>query len=76
MDEEGELSQEKSKLVEIKARMDQVEIDVMQNGGVNCGWEASDHKDFLRLHTQMTGKIGTVAFFAAMARAVPLADET
>ena len=55
--------------------MDQVEIEIMKNGGVNCGWDASDHKDFLRLHTQMPNKTGTVAFLTAMARAVPMADE-
>ena len=74
-DEVDDLSPEAQKILEIKTQMEQVEIDLVQNGGVNCGWEASDHKDFLRLHTQMANKTGTVAFFTAMARAVPLADE-
>ena len=72
---EDELTAEQKKIAKLKNEMEQVEIDIIQNGGVNCGWEASDHKDFLRLHTQMAGKTGTVAFFTAMARAVPLADE-
>ena len=73
--DEEEVSEEVSRLNEIKAEMEQVEIDIIQNGGVNCGWDANDHKDFLRLCTQMPGKTGTVAFFNAMARTVPLADE-
>ena len=74
-DGDEEVSEEISRLNEIKAEMDQVEIDIMKNGGVNCGWDASDHKDFLRICTQMAGKTGTVAFISAMARTVPLADE-
>ena len=46
----------------------------MRNGGVNCGWDAADHKDFLRLRTQHNTKI-SVAFITAMARAVPLVDD-
>jgi len=46
-----EMTAEAIKILEIKGKMEQVEIDIVQNGGVNCGWEASDHKDFLRLHT-------------------------
>ena len=78
IDEEGEdggCTEEISRLNDIKADMEKVDIDIMQNGGVNCGWDASDHKDFLRLCTQMGAKTGTVAFFNAMARTVPLADE-
>ena len=74
-DGDEEISEEVSRLNEIKADMEQVEIDIMQNGGVNCGWDANDHKDFLRICTQMAGKTGTIAFTQAMARTVPLADE-
>lgn len=55
--------------------MDQVELELVRNGGVNCGWDAADHKDFLRLRTQHNCKTGTVAFNTAMSRAVPLVDE-
>ena len=54
--------------------MDQVELEIVRNGGVNCGWDAADHKDFLRLRTQHNSKI-SVAFITAMARAVPLVDD-
>ncbi len=74
-DEGAELTAEAMKLREIKAEMEQVDIDIIQNGGVNCGWDAADHKDFLRISTQMANRTGTVAFITAMAGAVPLADE-
>ena len=54
--------------------MDIVERELVKNGGIDCGWDAADHKDFLRLRTQHREKTGTVAFVQAMARAVPLAD--
>jgi len=50
-DGDGEISPEQEKIAEVKAEMEQVEVEIIQNGGVNCGWDASDHKDFLRLHT-------------------------
>ena len=60
---------------EIKEKMDQVELEVVKNGGMNCGWDAADHKDFLRLRTKFQNKTVTVAFVTAMSRAVPMADE-
>ena len=74
-DDALEETPEQTKIAEIKGEMEQCEIDIVQNGGINCGWDAADHKDFLRLVTQMPNKTGTVAFMTAMARAVPLADE-
>ena len=55
--------------------MDQVELQIIQNGGINCGWDDADHKDFLRLRTKYNNKTVTVAFITAMSRAVPMADE-
>ena len=55
--------------------MDQVELEIIQNGGLNCGWDAADHKDFLRIRTKFNNKTVTVAFVNAMSRAVPMADE-
>lgn len=55
--------------------MDQVELEIVRNGGVNCGWDAADHKDFLRIRTKFNNKTVTVAFVNAMSRAVPMADE-
>ncbi len=49
--QDTELSAEAMKILEIKGKMEQIDIDIVQNGGNNCGWDASDHKDFLRLHT-------------------------
>jgi hypothetical protein len=45
-------------------------------GGVqNCGWDAADHKDFLRIKTKHKDKVNTVAFITEMRRAVPSIDE-
>ena len=55
--------------------MDQVELEIIQNGGINCGWDAADHKDFLRIRTKFNNRTYTVAFTTAMSRAVPMADE-
>ena len=44
--------------------------------GVNtCGWEAADHKDFLRIKTKHKDRVGTVAFMTEMRRACPTLDE-
>ena len=48
-EDDEDMSPEARKLMEIKTQMEQVEIDIIQNGGINCGWDASDHKDFLRI---------------------------
>ena len=69
------MSAEEMKIKEIKAQMDQIELELVKNGGVNCGWDAADHKDFLRIRTQHNSKTGTVAFNTAMSRSVPLVDE-
>ena len=41
----------------------------------SCGWDASDHKDFLRVRTKHKERMKTVAFMTEMRRAVPTADE-
>jgi hypothetical protein len=53
-----------------------LDCEIVANGGPNCGWEASDHQDFLRVRTKFNNTKGvTVAFITAMKRAVPTADE-
>ena len=74
-EEEVNGAYEKTKCQEVKAKMDQVELEIIRNGGLNCGWDAADHKDFLRLRTKFNNKTVTVAFVNAMSRAVPMADE-
>lgn len=58
----------------IKKEIEQIDCELMANGGVNCGWDAADHDDYLKVRTKMGNKM-TVAFITAMRRAVPTADE-
>lgn len=60
---------------EIKSRMDKIDCKILQNGGPNCGWDAPDHKDFLRIRTKYKSGSVTLAFLNDMRRAVPNADE-
>lgn len=46
-----------------------------ENGGLNCGWLAADHKDYLRIRTKHNGKTGTVAFVTEISRALPTIKE-
>lgn len=65
---------EPTEVEKVKAQMDLIERELVKNGGIDCGWDAADHKDFLRLRTQHRERTNTIAFAQAMARAVPLAD--
>ena len=58
----------------IKNEIAKIDCDIIANGGHNCGWEAPDHDDFLKVRTKCGGKI-TVAFITAMRREVPIHDE-
>jgi len=55
--------------------MEETECEIAANGGINCGWDGPDHKDFLRVRTKYQNKTLTVAFITEMARTVPTADE-
>jgi hypothetical protein len=48
---------------------------LLKNGSINCGWDASDHKDFLRIRTKHNGRTGTVGFMQELIRAVPSIDD-
>lgn len=54
--------------------MDEIDRQIVQNGGPNCGWDAADHKDYLRIRTKHQGK-QVIAFNQEVMRAVPLMDE-
>lgn len=58
----------------IKTKIEQLDCQISQNGGLNCGWDAPDHKDFLRVRTKHNGR-ATFAFINEMKRALPLMDE-
>jgi len=36
--------------------MDSIDKQIRDLGGVNCGWDAADHKDFLRIRTKHQGR--------------------
>ena len=55
--------------------MDKLDLKILQNGGPNCGWDAPDHKDFLRIRTKFKNGSITLAFLNDMRRAVPNEDE-
>ncbi len=55
--------------------MDKIDCELVANGGPNCGWDAADHKDFLRIRTKHNNKVVTLAFINEMRRAVPNCDE-
>lgn len=58
----------------IKEEIEKIECEITANGGNNCGWDASDHQDFLKVRTKYGSKL-TVAFITAIRRFVPTADE-
>lgn len=58
----------------IKDEIARIDCEIIANGGVNCGWDAADHEDYLKVRTKMGNRM-TVAFINAMRRAVPTADE-
>ena len=48
----------------------------MKLGGIlTCGWETSDHKEFMRLRLKHNEKIHTVAFINDVLRTVSMIDE-
>jgi len=51
-----------------------VESLIAKNGGTNCGWDAADHKDFLRIRTKHGNKLVTLASVQELLRAVPNID--
>jgi len=45
-------------------------------GGIQCcGWDAADHKDFLRIKTKHKDKFETIAFMTELRRAIATVDE-
>lgn len=70
-DAEEERDPQESQLNKIKLHLDRIDGQLQENGGLNCGWEAADHKDYLRLRTKHNGKTMTVAFMTEIMRCVP-----
>jgi hypothetical protein len=72
LEDESEIGQE---LTEIKTQIDDIDRTLQKNGGINVGWEATDHQDFLRLRQRYKGKVNTVAFMNDIMGCVPERDE-
>lgn len=53
--------------------MDSVDKQIRDIGGTDCGWDAADHKDFLRIRTKHQGR-QVIAFNQEVQRAVPTMD--
>lgn len=47
---------DEQQLILLKSQMDEIDRQIASNGGPNCGWDAADHKDFLRIRTKYQGK--------------------
>lgn len=61
---------------QIKMQIEIIDNQISKLGGVvSCGWDAADHKDFLRVRTKHKERVKTVAFMTEMRRSVPTADE-
>lgn len=66
-DRDNELLEEHSRdieseeLIAIRVEMDALEKQIDAIGGPNCGWDAADHKDFLRVRTRHGGRL-VIAF--------------
>lgn len=54
--------------------MDHLDKQIRDNGGQDCGWDAADHKDFLKVWTKFQGK-QVIAFNSEVERAVPVMNE-
>ena len=59
----------------IKLQLEKIDHKIQRNGGLNCGWDAADHKDFLRIRTKHHDKCVTIAFMQELMRAVPGLDD-
>ena len=60
--QDGDTNREGEELDQIKRTLEKLDDQLIQNGGINCGWDAPDHKDFLRIRTKHNGKTNTVGF--------------
>eukprot|EP00347_Sterkiella_histriomuscorum_P015281 403357622 len=72
---DDEERQESNALTNIKVQLEKIDDQIQHNGGLNCGWDAADHKDFLRIRTKHNNKTTTIAFMQEIMRAVPTIDD-
>ena len=58
-----------------RAALVRLDSDILHNGGTNCGWDAGDHEDFLKLRTLHKNKTSTIAFFNDVLSRIPNIDQ-
>ena len=57
-----------------RAALARLDSEITLNGGINCGWDAGDHEDFLKLRTLHKNKTSTIAFFNDVLSRIPNLD--
>ncbi len=55
----------------VKMQLEKVEEQIADLGGVYCGWDRSDHDDFLKLRTKHKGKTRTIIFLNELQKLLP-----
>ena len=63
-------------LTSIKHTLQEIDKKIEENGGSNCGWDAADHSDFLKLRTRHKNKTNTIAFISELKKLVPMISES
>ena len=63
------------KMEKTRAALVRLDSDILHNGGTNCGWDAGDHEDFLKLRTLHKNKTSTIAFFNDVLSRIPNIDQ-
>lgn len=77
-DNENDNEQEEfvDELLDHKKKVEKIDAQISKLGGIlTCGWETSDHKEFMRLRLKHNEKIHTVAFVNDVLRTVSMIDE-
>jgi len=55
----------------IKKRLEKIDDELAEMGGMYLGWSRSDHDDYLKLRTKHKGKVKTIAFVNEMQKLIP-----
>jgi hypothetical protein len=59
----------------VKEEIDKIDLKLVNNGGVNCGWDGADHKDFLRIRMKYSQKNVSMAFVNELRRTIANCDD-
>lgn len=70
-EKENEAQEEEEEINMVKAKLEKVENDLHETIGVYCGWDRSDHADFLKIVAKCKGSLKTPAFISDIQKLVP-----